>query len=157
MVTMTTYGTWLRGDARGWVNDGRIYPADPCLESADRARMRHYPLVFPAIQLLSIGTAIGESLQTRLDQRILAMTIQTWHVHFVVSDSDRTIAEVVKCAKDAVRYYLRIGRPIWTDSYDKRYCFDAQSLRSRIEYVERHNVERGLPARPWPFVMPFDA
>ena len=33
MVTMTTYGTWLRGDARGWVEDGRTYPANPALEA----------------------------------------------------------------------------------------------------------------------------
>ena len=37
MLTMTTYSTWLRGDRRGWVDDGQIFPADPELESADRA------------------------------------------------------------------------------------------------------------------------
>jgi len=29
MVTSTTYGTWLRGDKRGWVDDGRILPSLP--------------------------------------------------------------------------------------------------------------------------------
>ncbi len=36
MFTMTTYGTWLRGDRRGWVDDGIVFPADPDLNVADR-------------------------------------------------------------------------------------------------------------------------
>lgn len=156
MVTMTTYGTWLRGDARGWVDDGRIYPADPELEAADRQRMKYEPFVFASDQLFDIGTALGESLQTRLKQQILALTVQTWHIHFVVSDSEQPIAQVVKCAKESVRYRLRVGRPIWTESYDKRFCFDAATLQNRVQYVERHNLERGLPSRPWPFIIPLD-
>ena len=42
------------------------------------------------------------------------------------------------------------NRPLWSDDYDKRFCFDAQSVRSRIAYVERHNLAIGLPAKPWP-------
>jgi hypothetical protein len=63
MVTMTTYGTWLRGDPRGWVEDG-----------------------------------------------------------------------------------------IWTVGYDKRFCFDMASAQARVSYVEKHNTEQGLPARPWDFI-----
>ncbi len=88
MFTMTTYGTWLRGDRRGWVDDGRILPP-----------------------------------------------------------------EVVKCAKEAVRYGLRAGRPIWTADYDKRCCFSASALRGRIGYVERHNTAAGLAPRPWEFIV----
>jgi len=31
MVTTTTYGTWLPGDVRGYVDDGVILPGDPTL------------------------------------------------------------------------------------------------------------------------------
>lgn len=152
MVTMTTYGTWLRGDQRGWVDEGRILPAMPELESDDRRRMKHPMFSFPLHDWFEIGAAIGESLTTRTQQRILALTVQTWHMHFVVADSECPIADVVKCAKDAVRYHLRPGRPIWSDGYDKRFCFGEESLMSRIQYVERHNIERGRPAKPWPFI-----
>ena len=40
LVTMTTYGTWLRGDRRGWVDDGEILPPKPLLEAADRELKR---------------------------------------------------------------------------------------------------------------------
>uniref|UniRef100_A0A7C2K0D3 Transposase IS200-like domain-containing protein n=1 Tax=Schlesneria paludicola TaxID=360056 RepID=A0A7C2K0D3_9PLAN len=156
MVTMTTYGTWLRGDERGWTSDGLIWPADPILEAADRDRMLHPPFVFDPDRLYGIGAEIGKSLMTRQHQRILALTVQTWHVHFVVAESDVHISDVVKCAKEAVRYHLRAGRPIWTDDADKRFCFDKISLRNRIHYVERHNTECGLPPRPWPFVIGYE-
>ena len=52
MLTMTTYGTWLRGDRRGWVDEGRILPPDPELESADRARLKHEPFLFAPGALL---------------------------------------------------------------------------------------------------------
>jgi hypothetical protein len=153
MVTMTTNGTWLRGDDRGWASDGQIWPPDPILKSADAKRMKYPTFLFERSQLYAIGEEIGKSLIDREHQRILALTVQTWHVHFVVAESDVPVARVVKCAKDAVRWLLRIGRPIWTDDADKRFCFDKQSLRNRIHYVERHNTEQGLPARPWPFVI----
>jgi hypothetical protein len=149
MVTMTTYGTWLRGDARGWVDDGRILPANPALEADNRRRMNHPPFVFPRDQWFAVGAFIGRGLIDRQGQRVWALSVQAWHVHFVVGDSDRPIAEIVKCAKDAVRYGLEPGRPIWSDGYDTRFCFDERSLRARIDYVMRHQA----PEAPlWDFL-----
>lgn len=31
-----------------------------------------------------------------------------------------------------------IGK-VWTNGYDKRFCFDTDSLTMRIEYVKRHS------------------
>lgn len=152
MFTFTTYGTWLRGDRRGWVEDGRVLTAEPALEQADRTRSKYPAWVFAPAELQQVGAMIGDSLKTRLRQKILALTVQSWHVHFVVAASVQRPPAVVKCAKDAVRYGLRAGRPIWTDGYDKRFCFDEPVLHARIEYVERHNVAIGLPAQPWAFI-----
>jgi hypothetical protein len=98
---------------------------------------------------------VGESLRSRLEQQILALTVQTWHVHLIVAGSACRPPEVAKCAKDAVRYGSRPGRPIWSDGYDKRYCFDERVLQARIAYVERHNLAVGMPARPWDFIESF--
>ena len=75
--------------------------------------------------------------------------MQSWHSHFVTSGCDRSVEDVVKCAKDAVRWKLRLGRPIWGVGYDKRFCFDVAAVRQRIAYVERHNLEDGLSACPF--------
>lgn len=152
LLTMTTYGTWLRGDARGWVENGVVYPPDPGRELCDHARLKHPPFRFSPNVTLDVGSMIGESLIQRTGVAILALTVQPWHVHFVIGPTNRDVADVVKCAKDAVRWGLQPGRPIWTDGYDKRFCFDVRSLERRIAYVERHNVQSALPARPWSFI-----
>ena len=152
MLTMTTYGSWLRGDQRGWVDDGVIFPADPPLEAADRARLKHSPYRFSPLQLFNVGGMIGRAVIERLHVTVLAMTVQTWHVHFVIGHTSHGVESVVKCAKDAVRWGLKPGRPVWTEGFDKRFCFDAAALRKRVRYVEKHNVRVDMAARPWDFV-----
>jgi REP element-mobilizing transposase RayT len=156
LITATAYGTWLRGDERGWIDDAILMPPDPVIERNDRERMPHPPFLFVADSLLTIGDAIGTSLRQRLDVMTLAFTIQTWHIHLLVGPTQLRIDQIVKCAKDAARYHLRPGRPIWTAGFDKRYCFDAPSLISRVRYVERHNERMGWPPRPWPWITPLD-
>src|SRR4051794_8069517 len=107
LITTTTYGTWVRGDHRGWVDEGKIFPADPMLELADKARMSEAMWVFTLDEILPTGRAIVHSLRTRLNLDVLALTLQPSHSHFVVGQTDCDIAEVVKCAKDAARYHLR--------------------------------------------------
>ncbi len=152
MLTMTTYGSWLRGDQRGWVDDGVIFPADPSLEAADRGRLKHPPYRFSPLQLFNVGGMIGRALIERLNVTVLALTVQSWHVHLVIGDTTHSVGAVVKCAKDAVRWGLKPGRPMWTEGFDKRFCFEAASLHRRVQYVEKHNVHVGLPARPWDFI-----
>ena len=150
MLTMTTYGTWLRGDRRGWVEHGVEFPPDPELEQANRARMKHAPFRFPEYVLRNVGGWMIASLRSRLEQRILALTVQSWHVHLMLIASNVPPPQIAKCAKDAVRWGLRAGRPLWTCGYDKRYCFSEVDVLARIRYVERHNSRVGWPARPWP-------
>ena len=152
LFTMTTYGTWLRGDQRGWVDRGIVYPAMPALEKHNRQLLKHEPFYFDTHQLHEIGSMIGHALRNRLNERILALTVQPWHVHIVTMASVNHCSVIVKCAKDAVRWGLRPNQAIWTTKYDKRFCFDAASLRARIEYVERHNRVMNGPAKPWPFI-----
>src|SRR5262245_12269003 len=98
MITMTTYGTWLRGDSRPWVDDGVIYPPDPILQANDQERMAHSEYRFAVPDFLQVGQWIGESLIARKHQRMLAMTVQSWHVHIVICATNVPIADVVKCA-----------------------------------------------------------
>src|SRR5688572_6405481 len=95
MITMTTYGTWLRGDRRGWVDAGIIFPPDPDLEAADRRRMKHAPFLFDRDRLYEAGGYIGESVTKRLELPLYALCINTWHVHFVIGPTHHSIGDVV--------------------------------------------------------------
>ena len=114
MITMTTYGSWLRGDRRGWVDKGQILPPEPFLEAADRRRMKHPLYRFSDQQLHRVGELIGTSLVNRMNVALLALSVGTWHCHFVIGVTEQHVGDVVKCAKDAVRHGLQPGRPIWT-------------------------------------------
>jgi hypothetical protein len=152
MFTISTYGTWLRGDARGWVDDGIVFPAQPALQAWDRSQMKRAPYLFPRDQWFDVGRAMGESLIERLGVRIWAWTLQSWHSHGVVGSTRHDIADVIKCIKDAARWYLRVDRPIWAVDYDKRFCFDWPTVGSRVRYVEKHNTANGWDPKLWAFI-----
>jgi hypothetical protein len=154
LYTITTYGTWLRGDRRGWVDDGVTLPENPALENNDHNHLSETLYYFPQSSCPDIAKAIGDSLTTRFQLRVLAIHVDTWHCHFVVSATPHSPERIVKCAKDAVRWHLRIDRRIWNTGYDKRFCFDTDSVLTRIQYVEQHNLRAGLPAKPWSFISP---
>src|SRR5439155_18511104 len=100
----------------------------------------------------NIGRAMGDALIKRLNVRIWAWTIQSWHAHGVIGATRRDIADVIKCVKDAARWHLQIDRPIWAADFDKRFCFNWPTVRSRVRYVEKHNVANGRDPKPWPFI-----
>ena len=62
-------------------------------------------------------------------------------MHLVVSGIDEPVGKVVGRYKRAGTTALRedefAGR-VWTKGYDKGYCFDEKSLRSRAAYVSGH-------------------
>src|SRR2546429_5902071 len=127
MFTISTYGTWLRGDARGWVGAGIVFPPDPQLEQADRDRMKYPPFYFDRELRHAVGQAMADALSKRMKLVTLAMCVQRWHSHVVTAATQFDVSDVVKCMKDAVRWALNPGRPIWAADYDKRFCFNAPS------------------------------
>jgi hypothetical protein len=152
MITISTYGTWLRGDVRGWVDNGITFPPDPVLEQLDAERMKYPPYKFPSNVRYAVADAIGKSLMERLALHIYAMCLQSWHSHIVAGATSHPLPVVIKCAKDAARWHLRPDRPIWAVGFDKRFCFDKPSVLNRVDYVERHNLADGLPRKPWKFI-----
>lgn len=157
MFTFTTYGTWRRGDRRGWIQDGgKLMPPLPWLEKNDAARMKHDAFLFETKQLDMLEDALAESLIARKSAMVLAMHAACWHTHFVIGATPHSVGDIAKCAKDAARYALRPGRPIWTDGYDKRYRFDEKSLRNRVRYVERHHGQNGRIVGRQPYTTPVD-
>ena len=45
-VTTTSYGSWLPGDARGWIREGRLLPEHPWTEKQARERLKKEPVTF---------------------------------------------------------------------------------------------------------------
>jgi len=140
MVTWTTYGTWLQGSKGGYVKDGKVGGASEGLKQANKKRQKDRKFILTKLNCEIAQKAIMDEAG-RLGQEIHAMAISTTHVHMVVDVIDEPIETAVARYKRAVTKALRaegITGKVWTRGYDKRYCFDEESLRARVEYVRGH-------------------
>ena len=140
MVTWTTYGSWLQGDKRGYVRKGEVLSGSEELERTNKRVRRGGAVKLNKTEREIIRRAIlaeGE----RIGERILALSVQSNHVHVVIAVGGKTISKVVSRLKCAAYYGAQkdgAGRRLWTRGYDKRLCLDEQSLRHRVAYVNKH-------------------
>jgi len=144
MLTWTTYGTWLQGDRRGYVKDGVVLPGNERLERSNRGLQTSDAVRLSDAEQGIVSEAIRREADRR-GQRILALAVNAVHVHLVARCSEEPVGRVVAWYKNAGRLALKKlghrGR-VWTRGYDKRFCFDHDSLETRIRYVESHNSKR---------------
>src|SRR4030042_2968560 len=152
MITWTTYGTWLQGDVRGWVEDGNTYQVYPRIEEANRKQMQHLAVRLTKGERDVVREAILGKARER-KQKICAISVGTNHVHIVLEYVACPIPKVVQAYKNSATVSLKrngLRGRVWTSGYDKRYCFDEGALRKRIEYVESNRkrtieVKKGTP------------
>lgn len=141
MITWTTYGTWLQGDERGYVKEGIILPANEQLEETNRKLQVQDAVYLSEAQQQLVREAILKNAAVR-GQKVYAISVQPTHVHIVLGNTSEPIDKPVAYYKTTARLALKAmgytGK-IWTHGYDKRFCFDEETLRWRIQYVENHN------------------
>ena len=143
MLTWTTYGTWLQGHEKGWVKDGEVFEKREGLRRDNERRLVCGPVRFGGKEKRIIAEAIKkEAEEAGLVLKTLAVCSN--HVHVVYEYSVCEIGEVVKKFKHAGRRALKrhgVTGNVWTDGYDKRFCFDEKALKNRIEYVNNHDEQ----------------
>jgi len=140
MVTWTTYGTWLQGDAKGFVADGEVRGENIALKKSNVENLTRAVVRLGRREKEIVRNAIIEAAR-RFEQKILAIAVYSNHVHIVCEYVDVPINVVVGCYKNAGRVALQKdgfkGR-VWTRGYDKRFCFAEKDLRARVDYVNKH-------------------
>ena len=140
MITWTTYGSWLQGDERGYVKDGRTLPRNEKLEAANSRQMK-YPVVKLNTQQKQIAEQAIISEAERIDHKLFAIAVCSNHVHIVASVSKESIEQVVHRYKYSMTSALResgMEGKIWSKGFDKRFCFTELELQTRIKYVQNH-------------------
>ena len=145
MFTTTTYGTWLPGDVRGYVDEGRVLPGDAVvLRKARRAMAMRPVLLTVAEQDAAFESLVRACEEFSID--LLAASVESWHLHCLVNHRAESAAKTIARLKNRVRQRLDRGR-IWTAGYDKRFCFDEDTVRNRRAYIARHAGCRPVPMR----------
>lgn len=143
MITWTTYGSWVQGDSRGFVKEGKIHPGNKKLANLSRRELSQDPVKLSKIHRQQAANAIFEKAR-KLNQKICALWVSSNHIHIVTEYTATPISEVVKHYKNAAQVALRemgLKGRIWTKGFDKRYCFDKKSLQNRINYINSHNKD----------------
>ena len=140
MVTWTTYGTWLQGDKRGYVKDGKVLPGDERILGICKDLQKEPPVKLKKQEKAIIREAILNEAE-RIGQKLEALVICTNHVHLAVRSCDKSIERIVSMYKSvstrALRSCGQVGR-IWTKGFNKRFCFTQHDLERKIAYVRNH-------------------
>ena len=141
MVTWTTYGTWLQGDKRSYVKDGRILEGEQRLLELCKGLQKGKTVKLTKPEKEIVRRAISSESQ-RIGQKLETLAVCTNHVHLAARPCDKSIERIVSMYKSvvtrALRYSGRAG-PIWTSGFDKRFCFTEADLARKIEYIQNHN------------------
>lgn len=147
-LTWTTYGTWLHGDQRGWVEAGEyeVKSADNKREAKARRSMKEPPVVLTEAQRALVEQTIKDHCRIR-GWELHALNVRTNHVHVVVS-ADRSPEEVMNQFKawtsrklsDHAGLHEKIAikagrRKWWTEHGSTKYINDPEYLQNAIRYV----------------------
>jgi hypothetical protein len=151
-LTWTTYGTWLPGDARGWVSrrrrDGKVVEApSAALESFARDLMTETPVILD----LSMRGIADEGIRQACREfhwTIRALEVRSNHVHIVVTAGDAGPGKVMGVLKVRATQALNaLGAGPerdrwWTKDGSKRILNSPASVAAAIRYVEEQNESR---------------
>jgi REP element-mobilizing transposase RayT len=139
-LTWTTYGTWLPGDERGWV-DGVThemhFAGSPERQERARSAMTESAITLDESQRKVVTQAIADHCRIR-GWTLHIVNVRTNHVHVVVS-CDVTPEK----ARDEFKAWgtrrLKVGNPgrqhWWTEKGSKRPIWTEDDLERVIVYV----------------------
>lgn len=145
LITFTTFGTWLHGDARGSVDRGHNIPGTPHLAASSRrvaaecSRARQPSVTFDAAARKAVEQAIVEVCAYR-DWTLHAYSVRTNHVHVVACAPVRPEAVLHDFKAYATRALRKACatsslRSPWTAGGSARYLWKPDDVEAACAYV----------------------
>ena len=138
LITWTTYGSWLPGDSRGWVEAGTPGIQAPDAEKREETwdRMTGAPVALSEPQRTTVEKTIRDHCEIR-GWRLHAVNVRSNHVHVVVT-ADRLPEEVLNQFKSWCSRRLNdgaTGKRWWTKHGSTKWINDEDYLRNAVRYV----------------------
>jgi hypothetical protein len=144
-VTTTTYGTWLPGDLRGYVEGGEILPGNPRLMRYARTQLSGEPVLLDIEQQDALFVAIGVACD-EFNYRLTDVSIESWHLHWIVGHDDG-VPVMAGRLKNRMRQSLAMGR-VWTAGYWDGDLSVDEAMHCARRYIARHGGCRMTAGRP---------
>jgi REP element-mobilizing transposase RayT len=139
-LTWVTYGTWLPGDARGWLEYRKGWQLpDPAREAEAAALMTEDACRLTREHRMAVEQQIAETCRHR-GWQLHAVNCRSNHVHVVVSAPGTAPKKVRTDLKAwATRRLKAQFDPLrenwWAERGSSRYLYDEKSLEAAITYV----------------------
>ena len=150
-LTWSTYGTWLPGDSRGWIEYGRGWRLPlPWRELESAARMTDDACRLTREMRATVGTQLEETCRIR-EWPLLARNCRSNHVHVVATAPGIAPKSVRATLKAWATRCLRDGfdqdrENWWAERCSIRWIFDETSLEAAIMYV-KDGQDKGRESR----------
>jgi len=140
MATWTTYGSWLQGDAKGYVKDGAILDSNPNLEKSNKTSLKQKSVRLPKSIRPVVKKAILKEAK-EIGHVVHALVVYSNHVHIVLSAIGKPTGYSVgrlKLAATAALGKHGFDGKVWTKGFNKGYCYTEKELQCKVDYVNRH-------------------
>ncbi len=139
-LTWATYGTWLPGDARGWVEYRRGWKfPDPVRELEAAARMSEKACRLNVAQRIAVEKQIAETCHHR-GWYLHAVNCRTNHIHVVVS-APNTAPKKVRIdlkawATRCLKKEFGSRENWWGERGSIRWLWDENDVVGAVQYVQ---------------------
>jgi len=157
-ITFTTYGSWLHGDPRGWVDRSRLPDNDARrgpharIHGQRREETRSPAVTLDARMRECVRRAIRETCETA-GWTLASLAVRRTHAH-VLATSDRSATQTLSCLKGQATRALRsaalveTGRRVWTRQGSTKYLWTRRSVIQVQHYIEAMQDHPDVPM-PW--------
>ncbi len=134
-VTTTSYGTWLPGDERGYVQHGQVLLPEPNLAQHAAILLKHPPVRFSYADKLALLDALTRAAE-EFHYHLSDVAIESSHLHWIIAHDDSPESMVGRL-KNRMRQALKRGR-IWTQGFCCRSITRLAELEDARDYLIRH-------------------
>lgn len=145
MVTTTSYGTWLPGDLRGYVENKRILPHNPRLLRHAKDLLSRQPVFFSRDEQDALFDALVQAAR-EFRYVLTDVSIDQWHLHWIAAHGFDPVPNMIGRMKNRMRQRLNRGR-IWTAGYCHRCLFSDDAVETAQRYIARHAGSRMVAGR----------
>jgi len=141
MLTWTTYGSWLQGDKRRYVKNGKVLDGNKELFELCSFLQKGATFKLRNDEKQIVRRAILNEAK-RINLKVGALAVCSNHVHLLLWFSPIPIGRLISRFKNISTSVLknngRSGR-VWTRGFDKRFCYDNDHFNTYITYINDHN------------------
>jgi REP element-mobilizing transposase RayT len=166
-LVKSTHGMWLPGDDRGhwseawdehlgFVEPHKLHPGDLVRKRMAEERMKHAPVRLSQQMMDVVVETIAECAVASAWE-VAAFAIESTHFHLLITYSSNDIEQTAKWIAQrttkAMHQKTRHEGPVWCGGRWRQFLFDESHWQNTIRYIERHNLRKGLPAKPYSFIL----